>query len=249
MKNVILSILMLVLSANVSAEGFLDGMVYDVRLGYNIGGTAPIGMPAEIRKLNSYTLQPNVQIGVDAQKRIDSQWGVMLSLLFENKGMKEDARVKNYHTAIVKGGQHLEGRFTGDVTTKVTEWMFTIPVQATYNFGENIRLKFGPYASVLVSKSFTGYAHNGYLRVGNPTGAKVNIGEKEGERGDYDFSDDMRRLQWGVALGCDWLLTNKFGVYLDLSWGLNGVHHSNFKVMDDTLYPIFGTVGITYRIK
>ena len=43
MKNVILSILMLVLSANVSAEGFLDGMVYDVRLGYNIGGTAPIG--------------------------------------------------------------------------------------------------------------------------------------------------------------------------------------------------------------
>ena len=37
MKNVILSILMLVLSANVSAEGFLDGMVYDVRLGYNIG--------------------------------------------------------------------------------------------------------------------------------------------------------------------------------------------------------------------
>ena len=92
MKNIILSILMLVLSANTYAEDFLDGMVYDVRLGYNIGGTAPIGMPAEIRKLNSYTLQPNVQIGVDAQKRIDSQWGVMLSLLFENKGMKEDAR-------------------------------------------------------------------------------------------------------------------------------------------------------------
>ncbi len=59
----------------------------------------------------------------------------------------------------------------------------------------------------------------------------------------------MRRLQWGVALGCDWLLTNNFGVYADLSWGLSGVHHKDFKVMDDKLYPIFGSVGVTYRLK
>ena len=39
------------------------------------------------------------------------------------------------------------------------------------------------------------------------------------------------------------------GVYADLSWGLSGVHHKDFKVMDDKLYPIFGSVGVTYRLK
>ena len=79
MKNIILSILMLVLSANTYAEDFLDGMVYDVRLGYNIGGTAPIGMPAEIRKLNSYTLQPNVALLSNQHNK--SNWSMTSSSL------------------------------------------------------------------------------------------------------------------------------------------------------------------------
>ena len=31
-----------------------DSLNYTFRIGYNIGGTAPVGMPATIRKLNSY---------------------------------------------------------------------------------------------------------------------------------------------------------------------------------------------------
>ncbi len=37
------------------------------------------------------------------------------------------------------------------------------------------------------------------------------LGEKEGERGDYDFSDDMRNWQVGVDFGIDWRLNNRWG--------------------------------------
>ena len=32
----------------------------------------------------------------------------------------------------------------------------------------------------------------------DPTGQKVMLGSEEGERGEYDFSDDMRSWQFGV---------------------------------------------------
>lgn len=44
----------------------LHNFTYQARIGYNLGGTAPIGMPATIRTLHSYTLQPNLLLGIDA---------------------------------------------------------------------------------------------------------------------------------------------------------------------------------------
>ena len=40
---------------------------YTARLGLNIGGTAPVGMPATIRSMNSYKIQPNFTLGIDAE--------------------------------------------------------------------------------------------------------------------------------------------------------------------------------------
>ena len=50
MKRYILSALILALCA-VQSFGIdiFGNLNYQVRLGYNIGGTAPVGMPAEIR--------------------------------------------------------------------------------------------------------------------------------------------------------------------------------------------------------
>lgn len=230
-------------------KGFFGDITVKTRLGYNIGGTAPVGLPRSIRKLNSYTPQPNPSIGIEGVKPVGKGFGVLVGLRFENKGMKEDARVKNYHMEIIRGGQSLEGMFTGDVETKVREWMVTVPVQATWDASPKVQLRLGPYVSVLTSKGFTGNAHDGYLRVGNPTGPKVLLGSDEGTRGTYEFGDHMRRVQWGVGAGADWLLTGRFGIYGELNWGLNGIHHSSFKTIEQTLYPIFGTVGILYRIK
>ena len=86
-----------------------DSLNYSFRMGYNIGGTAPVGMPATIRSLNSYDLQPNVTIGLDVWKDLWGQWGMMTGIRLENKGMKIDATVKNYHMEMVQGGERLEG--------------------------------------------------------------------------------------------------------------------------------------------
>ena len=125
--------------------------------------------------------------------------------------------------------------------------MFTIPLQLTYELSKKVQLKGGPYVSMLLSKEFSGYAFDGYLRKDDPTGVKVVMGDKEGEWATYDFSDDMRTCQVGLSAGVDWTFYRQLGLSADLTWGLTGIHHSSFKTVEQTLYPIYGNIGIYYR--
>ena len=97
------------------------------RVGYSIGGTAPMGMPAEIRKLNKFILQPNVAFGADLIKPASERWGVLAGIHFENKAMHIDATVKNYHMQVTQDGQSMEGVFTGKNDSHAFQWTFTIP--------------------------------------------------------------------------------------------------------------------------
>ena len=173
---------------------------------------------------------------------------MLTGLHIENKAMDIDATVKNYHMEMVKGGESLEGMYTGRLVTQCEEWMLTLPVMATLRTG-NVLLKAGPYISYLGTGTFEGYVYDGYLREGNPTGAKIEMGNTDGSRGTYDFSDHMRHWQFGIDIGADWQLSKRWGIYGDITWGLTGVHESSFKTIEQTLYPIFGTVGITYKLK
>jgi hypothetical protein len=74
------------------------------------------------------------------------------------------------------------------------------------------------------------------------------MGCEEGEWATYDFGDDMRTCQIGISVGIDWAFCRKLGLSADLSWGLSGIHHSDFKTVEQTLYPIYGTIGLFYRI-
>ncbi len=248
-KKLIPLLLALVLGLHAQGRNLWDDNSYYVRLGYNVGGTAPVGMPATIRSLSKYTLKPNLLIGFDIHKSLGNDWGLLVGLHIENKDMETDARVKNYHMAMRQGGQSLRGVYTGNVTTEVTLGMVTVPVLATYDVSPKVRLKCGPYVSFVYNSEFSGYAHGGYLRVNDPTGNKVDIGSDSGTRGTYDFSDDLRNLQVGFDLGADWYFSNRWGASLDLAWGVNGIFKRDFEVIDDTLFPIYGTIGVIYKIK
>ena len=180
------------------------GWTYTARLGLNIGGTAPIGMPATIRRMNDYDLQPNFTLGIDAEHPLRGNWGVLTGIHIDNKGMNVDATVKNYHTVMTKGGDELEGYYTGRLVTKVEESMVTIPLQATYHPGSRWRLRLG---------------------------------------------SNMRRLGMGIGAGADWQFGHRWGAYADLQWGVTGVHERSFKTIEQTLYPIFGTLGVTYKLR
>lgn len=222
---------------------------YMVRLGYSLGGTAPVGMPATIRSLDKYTPTNNTLLGLDAYKPLTDKWGLQAGFHYQNKGMKTDAKVKGYSMEMRRGDETLSGLFTGNVVTEVSEWMVTLPLQAAYNVSPKLRLKFGPYFSYVLSNNFSGYAYDGYLRVGDPTGDKVELGHVEGERGDYDFTEDLRHWQFGLDLGADWFFSNHFGAYAGLSWGLTNIFRKDFHVIEQSLYPIYGSIGLTYKLK
>jgi long-subunit fatty acid transport protein len=150
---------------------------------------------------------------------------------------------------VKKGESIMNGVYTGHVKQEVKEWMLTLPVQLSYRLSEKVQLKAGPYLSYLIDKEFSGYVYDGYLRQGDPTGPKVTMGKEENERATYEFNDDMRDLQFGVGVGADWQVAKQFGVFADLNWGLNGIFKSDFKTVEQTLFPIYGTIGVSYRIK
>lgn len=250
MKRYILSaVLTVAYATHCFGIGLFDNLRYQARLGYNIGGTAPVGMPAEIRSLEKFKPKANLLLGLDAYKPLSGKWGIMAGFHYENKGMETDARVKNYHMEMRYGDQVIAGMFTGNVVTKVEEWMLTMPLQATYDVSPRVRVKAGPYFSYVMSNDFSGYAYDGYLREGNPTGQKIELGHDEGERGDYDFTDHLRHWQFGVDVGADWYFSKRVGVYADLTWGLSAVFEKDFKTIEQKLYPIFGSVGVVYKLK
>lgn len=234
---------------NTANAGTLDSLEVKARVGYSIGGTSPLPLPETIRSIESYNLTPSFMVGLDAMLPLSQKWGVMAGLRFENKGMKAAVTTKAYYMEVVKGDQQMAGLFTGHVEQKVKQWMLTIPVQATFKLGNKVMLKGGPYVSFLLNKEFSGIASDGYLRKDNPTGAKILMGSKEGEWATYEFNDDMRSVQFGIGIGADWQVHKRIGLSVDLNWGLTGVFPGDFKTVEQTLYPIYGTIGVYYRFK
>ena len=247
-KTIITLLLTTVITVQAGAFDLFDNMTYYLRFGYGIGGTAPMDMPATIRSMDSYKLTPNFTLGLGLHRGITQHWGMSTGLYLENKGMNVEATVKNYKMAIVQGGQRLEGNFTGGVSIEVEQWMLTLPLLATYSINNKWSVHVGPYFSYANSPKFTGYAYDGYIRVGDPTGAKIEIGSDENSRGSYDFSDSMRSWQFGMMIGADWRFYKQWGAFVDLTWGFTEIFKSSFDTIEQDLYPIYGTIGISYKL-
>lgn len=235
-------------TGHAQGEAASDGYTLIGRVGYSVGGTTPVGLPASIRKINHFEPRANISVAVDAYRHFGGRWGAQAAVHFENKGMRTDARVKGYSMEMRQGGESISGDFTGCVVTEVDQWMVTVPVMAAADF-RKVRVHAGPYVSCVVNGKFSGYAYDGYLRQGGPTGPKVLIGSDRENRGDYDFSDDLRNWQFGLIAGADWQFFSRLGAYIDLSWGLTGVFKEDFKTIEQSMFPIYGTVGFFYRLK
>lgn len=246
---IIATLVALFMPSLAEAETLAKDIQFKFRMGYSVGATAPIGLPETIRSIDRYSLTPSVFAGIDIQKSIYGKWGILTGIHFENKAMDGDVTTKAYHMELRKGDTQMEGLFTGKVHQEVTMVMFTMPVQATYTFNDKLQIKAGPYFSLVAGKDFEGIASDGYLRQGSPTGPKIEIGNKEGEWATYDFKDDMRDFQVGMGIGLDWDFYRNLGLSVDLNWGLNGIFKKDFKTVEDTLYPIYGSVGFFYHLK
>ena len=142
----------------------LRGLEYTVKAGSNIGGTAPVPLPREIRAIDSYRPTLCVSIEGDIKKWFgeSKEWGMMIGLRLENKGMETKATVKNYSMEIIgSGGEKLKGNWTGGVQTKVENSYFSIPDVALYQLNNRVRFSAGPIVSFATNRNFSGYVYDG----------------------------------------------------------------------------------------
>lgn len=219
---------------------------YEVNAGVNIGGASPIPLPAEIRRIDSYNPDLNLQLGASVTKWIDmrKKWGVNVGVRVETKGMETKASVKNYGMEILDNGNKLKGRWTGMVHTKYHSRQFVVPITGVYKINRRLKVNFGPYLGFAFDNNFDGYVYDGYLREGDPTGNKYVF--EYDSKASYDFGGDLRKFQWGLQGGVSWSAYRHLVVNANLEWGLNDVFESSFNTVSFPLYPIYLNVGFGY---
>ncbi|MCO7721773.1 PorT family protein [Myroides odoratimimus] len=226
---------------------FTENIDYQIRAHFSIGGSSPLGLPREIRKINSYN--PGLQLGLEANATKwltdDKQWGVRLGLRFEGKGMTTKANVKGYLTEIIQDNSKVRGYFTGDVKTKVRNTYLTVPVNVVYSINDNWNIYGGLYFSALIDKTFDGYVSNGHLRQTDPNGIKLTF--EDDSSAPYDFSDEVRKFQWGTQVGAEWKMNNHFFLLGELSYGFNGVLNSDFDAISFSMHNIYLNLGFGYQ--
>ena len=225
----------------------LIGLEYEVKAGFNIGGTAPIPLPVEIRDITGYNPTMAVAIEGNVTKWFDQEkkWGMRIGIRLDSKGMKTNANVKNYGMEIIgEGGERIKGNWTGYVKTNVKNTYLSFPVLATHQFNRRFSMNLGPYFAYMLEGDFSGNVYDGYLREGDPTGNKVVFAD--GKNAPYDFSKNLRRFQWGAQLGAEWRAFKHLNVYADLTWGLNDIFQKDFDTITFAMYPIYLNVGFGY---
>lgn len=225
----------------------LHGLEYQLKAGFNIGGITPIPIPAEIRSIDSYNPTVALSIGGEVTKWFgpEKNWGVVVGLNLDNKSMQTKATVKNYGMEIIgSSGERVSGVWTGGVKTKADNTYLALPVMAAYKIDNRWSVKAGPYVSYLLQGEFSGHVYDGYLRDGSPVGPKVEF--KDGKIAAYDFSDEIRKFQWGAQLGAQWKAFNHLNVYADLTWGFNDIFKDDFNTVTFAMYPIYLNLGFGY---
>lgn len=228
-------------------NSYLHGWEYSIKAGFNIGGTAPLPLPKEIRSIDSYA--PGIAIAIEgnATKWFDAakKWGLTLGLRLENKNMNTEATVKNYGMKIInENGGELQGLWTGGVKTKVKNSYLTVPVLVDYRISNRWKLSCGPYVSYMTEGNFSGHVYDGHLRTPDATGSRVNF--SGGSIATYDFSDELRKFQWGLQLGGEWKAFKHLTVHADLTWGLNDIFQKDFDTISFAMYPIYLNMGFGY---
>lgn len=248
----IASLFVLVGNVDASNKGafksfFTENIDYEVNAQFAIGGSMPLGLPQEIRKIESYNPGLQLGLGVQATKWLcnDQDWGVRLGARVQAKGMTTEARVKNYFTEVIQDNSIISGYYTGLVNTEVKNTYVVIPVSVVKSLSERWSIYGGLNVSFLIDNGFTGYVSDGYLREGKPTGVKIPF-EGEG-RGPYDFSNEIRTFQWGSQIGGEYSLNKNFNIFANLEYDFNDVFKKDFSAITFTMHNIYLNIGFGYK--
>lgn len=230
----------------------LNGGGFIVRAGYVLGGTTPLPLPAEIRKVNEFSPRGGISLGIDVYRMFNKRWGVSLGAHFFWEGFHTSADVKNYYVWLEQEGEVTKGYFTGTNVTNTEMWGVTIPMLATLRLSPRWNISLGPYMSYYFKQTFTGevYDNNdgiGYLREDTPVGTKILMSREKPTSYPDDFADNMLPLSAGIEMCFDWKALRHMNVFGKFDLGLTNIWSPNFEAISFKMYPIYATIGVAYR--
>ncbi len=217
-------------------------------LGYTIGGMTPVPLPAEIREIQRFHPTDGLSWGFDFSRKVSSQWRAAVGIHYFDRGMRTEARVKAYQVKVVQAGNTLEGYFSGVNHTRASQQGFALPLQAEWQPLARCTFFTGPVVEWYFDRSFTGSVTDGYLRVNQPTGRKVEFGASPEEAPTYDFSNDMARWGFGWQVGADWQVSSRWSVFLQARYIFTNLFQPGFTTVSMKLHPMFVTTGLAYRV-
>lgn len=216
---------------------------HNIVAGFNIGATAPLPIPNNVRKIESYSPEFSPKLGYELLYRFNAKWGVGLGAYLDYKGMKTKSEVLYLNTIISSGDAEFKGTFSGKNETKVRNAYVSFPIHATFNFNERWRVRLGMYGAWLFSATFKGTVSDGYIRNGGPTGEKILISQAS-----FDFSEDVNTFDFGLHGGGQMTVWKNLSINADLSWGLRPIFPSSFEGTEFKMYNIYGLLGVVYKI-
>ena len=111
--SLILACVAWLMAGSAAAQGKLEKLQVKARVGYSIGATAPLGMPATIRSIESFKLTPNFMLGVDAMYPLSEKFGLQFALHYDIKDMDSEVTTKGYHMKVTMDDDEMEGVYTG----------------------------------------------------------------------------------------------------------------------------------------
>lgn len=234
---------------SVSAQQLLNSekIRHYITFGYNIGASAPFGLPNTIREINSYSPAFTPSLGYEINYDFSEQWSAGLGLRFDYKGMHVKDSVQYFRTLItVKNENGEEGSFEGDFSgtnsTSSRNGYLTVPIFAGCRL-RNWQFKGGIYVAYLIKSKFEGDVSNGYIRKGGALGEKVLI-----DHATFDFAEEVNKWDYGIHLALERNLTKRWQVGLTGQIGLRPLFPSSFQGVGYHLYNMFATVGASYRL-
>ncbi len=245
MKNKIILLLAILFSLQAYSQMEAPYWQFKINGGYNIGGTSPLPMPAEVRKVEKYSppaFAPH--IAFETTRWFNEKWGLSAQFTIDHKGFTVKDSVLNLHTEMTMKDEPYIGNFTGHNETKIRNSYMTLPVMASYRISDKWMTQLGFYMAYLYEPSFTGTASDGYIRKGSPIGEPTEVDEAT-----FDFSDDLNKFDFGLQAAFEWTFAKHLALRGQLTWGLTPIFPSSFTGVSFDMYNIYGTIGVSYVLR
>jgi len=258
MKNKVLIILLVSLSISIIGKAQDDpekrkGLDWFLNLGLNMGGSMPVPVPEEVRKINSFNPKINPHIGISTVYNLNNKWGIGTELSLGIKGMRVTDEVKYMHTKVLVSDKNsqkqreAEGYFVGKNMTNVNIQYLSLTFSGIYSFSDKWQVKAGVYAASILKSKFTGNVSDGYLREGTPNGLRVDI--EADNPATFDFSDNMRDFDAGFVLGGKYHITERIGAFVNFNCGLTDIFFRDQSPIEFKMQNLYLSFGVSYKLK